>query len=712
MPIKKNYRKSDLCPTSKIIRRRLFIILTLVMLSIQGQILAQKVKIACIGDSVTFGYGISPRDSLSYPAQLQGMLGNEYLVKNFGKNGATLLRNGHNPYFKSEAFQNALEFVPDITIIHLGLNDTDPRNWPPFQDEFESDYAFLIDTLRAINPKVRVLIAELSPIFSGHPRFKSGTRDWHKDIRKKIRQVAQDNQVELLNFYTPLHKRPDLFPDQIHPTSEGTTILARKIHQTILKDFGGISLDPIFQNGAVLQRGETVRISGKGNPADSILITMEGKSTKTISNQDGEWVAQLKDLKPGGPYSLEVSSIEEKIYVDSLWIGDVWLAMGQSNMEWSLANSNGGVEAAELKTNQEWPKVYKFHSKVPMNDVQWDNSALQSIQNLDFFDANWISGTGLKSTSGIGYFFGKTLHENLQVPIGIIQIAVGGAPLESFLSRTLLENDNLLVDMLRNWEKSDFIMPWVRQRVEENLRQSFESYQRHPFEPAYLHESIINQIMNHPIKGVLWYQGESNVHNPMLYERMFKIFIEDIREVQNDLTPVYMVQLPGILRREWPYFREMQANLASSIPNTHLIVTLDLGDSLDVHPTNKEAVGKRLANMALAETYQLKRFPDFPSFSLIEVKDHQIVITFQSTGDLTTTDQQPIRGIELVGLKGKKIQVEAFASGKTVIINVPKGFDTKEIWYCFSPFPSPNLTDDTGLAIPPFRRQLNTTNSL
>jgi sialate O-acetylesterase len=173
-----------------------------------------------------------------------------------------------------------------------------------------------------------------------------------------------------------------------------------------------------------------------------------------------------------------------------------------------------------------------------------------------------------------------------------------------------------------------------------------------------------------------------------------------------------MVQLPGISRHEWPYFREMKENLSSSNPNTHLIVTLDLGDSLDVHPTNKEAVGKRLANKALAETYQFKNFSESPSLSHIEVKDRQIVISFNSTGDLTTADQQPIRGFELVGLKGKKIQVEAFSKGKTVIINFPEGFDTKEIWYCFSPFPSPNLTDNTGLPIPPFRQRLKTPDTL
>src|SRR5690606_32011790 len=145
------------------------------------------------------GHGISQRDSLSYPGQLQEMLGDKYVVRNFGKSGATLLKNGHNPYFDSEEFKNALAFVPDIAIIHLGLNDTDPRNWPGFQGDFESDYAALIDSLKMVHPAMRIVVAELSPIFSGHPRFKSGTRDWHTEVREKIRHVAQDNEVEYLD---------------------------------------------------------------------------------------------------------------------------------------------------------------------------------------------------------------------------------------------------------------------------------------------------------------------------------------------------------------------------------------------------------------------------------------------------------------------------------------------------------------------------------
>src|SRR5690606_1110376 len=134
----------------------------------------------------------------------------------------------------------------DVAVIHLGLNDTDPRNWPKFQLDFESDYAGLIDSLRAINPRMRIIIAELSPIFSGHPRYKTGTRDWHKQISAKIKRVASDNEVELVDFYSPLHSRPDLFPDQLHPTAQGAEILAKVVYQKISGDFGGFELDEIF----------------------------------------------------------------------------------------------------------------------------------------------------------------------------------------------------------------------------------------------------------------------------------------------------------------------------------------------------------------------------------------------------------------------------------------------------------------------------------
>ena len=661
---------------------------------------SQEIKVACIGDSVTFGTGISNRDSLSYPSQLQRALGERYQVGNFGKNGATLLYQGHNPYLLSEEFKASLEFVPDIAVIHLGLNDTDPRNWSKHQLDFESDYAALIDSLHAINPAMRILIAELTPIFSGHPRFKSGTRDWHKEIRVKIHEVAQDNEVELVDFYSPLHSRPDLFPDQLHPTAEGANILANTIYQKLTGDFGGFQLDRVFQNGAVLQRELPHRIYGGGDAGKLVSVNFAGVKSSTKVDTDGQWVIEIPPLEPGGPYSLKVAYGEDTIRIDSMWVGDVWLAMGQSNMDWSLMKS--GVR---LDSNQFLPRVLKYRPAVPMDANLWGEADLNSVQNLQFMEGEWLaSKESLEEMSAVAFYFASKVGEMTQIPIGIVQVSLGGAPLEAFVSRESLENSDLLVDMLAEWKTSDFIMPWVRQRAKENLGEAFNTLQRHPFEPAYLHEAVIHQLRRYPAKGMIWYQGESNAHNWSLYEKMFPLFINDNRKHRGQDFPFYMVQLPGLSRQEWPFFREIQERLASELPDLYLISALDQGDSLDVHPRDKKEVGVRLAHKALAETYKLVEFKNNPPRLLrIEKLDSVFVLEFEASGPLRSIDHMEIQGFELIGEKGKRLDVPAKIDKNKIHLPVPSEMVVKEIWYNFQPFPSTHLTDDSGLPVFPFR---------
>ena len=145
---------------------------------------ARPIRVACVGNSVTYGYGLSNRDRDAYPVRLQAMLGDKFEVGNFGHSGSTLLSRGHRPYIKTQEFRQALDFKADWVVIHLGLNDTDPRNWPDWKEDFIPDYRALIDSFRVANPKARVLICLMTPIFDRHPRFQSGTRDWHEQIQQ------------------------------------------------------------------------------------------------------------------------------------------------------------------------------------------------------------------------------------------------------------------------------------------------------------------------------------------------------------------------------------------------------------------------------------------------------------------------------------------------------------------------------------------------
>ena len=136
---------------------KVFLLSLLLLLSTVSATARKVVRVACVGNSITYGTGIANRERDAYPSQLQRLLGKDFVVGNFGKPGATLLRHGHRPYFQQTEFRDALQFKADIAVIHLGINDTDPRNWPNFRDEFVSDYGALMDSLRMVIPKVRII---------------------------------------------------------------------------------------------------------------------------------------------------------------------------------------------------------------------------------------------------------------------------------------------------------------------------------------------------------------------------------------------------------------------------------------------------------------------------------------------------------------------------------------------------------------------------
>ena len=187
--------------------KKLLSLLTLLTLCVCTSFAADTIRVACVGNSVTYGAGIPDRAQKAYPVQLQAMLGDGYKVENFGHSGSTLLRKGHRPYVKVPEYRKAIDFKADIVVIHLGLNDTDPRNWPNFRDEFNADYIALIDSFKVANPEAKVWICRMTPISHDHRRYQSGTRDWHEQIQGHIEQVAAATGVGLIDFFAPLHAR-------------------------------------------------------------------------------------------------------------------------------------------------------------------------------------------------------------------------------------------------------------------------------------------------------------------------------------------------------------------------------------------------------------------------------------------------------------------------------------------------------------------------
>ncbi|MDE5627275.1 MAG: hypothetical protein K2I58_04885, partial [Candidatus Amulumruptor sp.] len=217
------------------------------------------VRVACIGNSITYGYLLADPATQSYPSVLSRLLGPGYEVGNFGHSGTTLLTRGHRPYIEKDEYKASLDFKPDIALIHLGVNDTDPRDWPDFGSDFVGDYLDLIDSYRRVNPDIRIMISRLTPLGAAHRRFATGTQAWRDSINNVIARVAEVAGVELVDLGRGLTYRPELIHDAVHPDSTGAAIMAREAAAAITGRRGPTRLLPVYAPGMVLQRYRPIR---------------------------------------------------------------------------------------------------------------------------------------------------------------------------------------------------------------------------------------------------------------------------------------------------------------------------------------------------------------------------------------------------------------------------------------------------------------------
>ena len=664
----------------------------------------EPIKIACVGNSITYGTGLQHRETEAYPVILQQMLGNHYLVENFGKPGATLLYHGHRPYVQQEEFQKALQFKGDIVVMHLGINDTDPRNWPNYQDEFVRDYLSLIDSFRVSNPEVRILIAKMTPLAVRHHRFESGTRDWHQQIQLAIERVAHHANVELFDFFEPLYPYPNFLKDAVHPDKYGHQIMAKTVYGAITGNYGGLQMPALYTDNMVLQCQQDISIQGIANANEEIKVQIAGQTVRTKSGLNGKWSVSLQPLKAGGPYTLTVSTKKKKLTFHNVLAGEVWLCSGQSNMEFMLEQSNiSQKELSQINTDQ--IRLYDMTARLRTDNVAWDENALDSLNHLiHFVPTKWTNCTTetAKRFSAIAYYFGKMLQDSLNVPIGLICNAVGGSPTESWIDRWTLEYE--FPAILRNWNTNDFVQDWVRGRARHNIEKSTDPLQRHPYHPAYLYESGILPMKDFTIKGVIWYQGESNAHNIDTHERLFKLLVRSWRTTfKQEYLPFYFVQLSSMNRPSWTWFRDSQRRLLKEIPNTGMAVSSDVGDSLNVHPTNKRPVGERLARWALSRTYHKKITSSGPLIASAMAHGRQVQLTFDYGEKLHASNGQSIIGFEVSSDGDSFFPAQAEPKGQNLIVWSKEVPQPRFIRYAWTPFTRANLVNGDNLPASTFR---------
>lgn len=667
----------------------------------------KQTKVACVGNSITYGSGLAHPEQDSYPAQLQRLLGDQYVIGNFGKPGATLLNKGHRPYREQEEFRKALAFAGDIVVIHLGINDTDPRNWPNYRDSFVRDYLALIDSFRVVNPNCRVIISRLTPIADRHPRFESGTRDWHGEIQQAIEAVAAHAGVQLMDFHEPLYPYPFLLPDAVHPSKEGAAILAKTVYSSITGDYGGLKLSELYTDNMVLQRDCLLPLSGRANALEKVSVTI-GKQKQTVqTGLDGKWTVMLQPLQAGGPYTLTVAAGKKTLTCKNVLVGEVWLCSGQSNMEFLLRNATTAKEDIPLAENKNI-RLFDKKARWATNAVEWETSVLDSLNQLQYYkETQWnlCSPTTSSSFSAVAYYFGKMLQDSLKVPVGLICNAVGGSPAEAWIDRSTLEYQ--FPAILRNWTKNDFIQDWVRGRAALNVKKSTDKNQRHPYEPCYLFESGIRPLEQFPIKGVIWYQGESNAHNREAHEKLFRLLVESWRTSWKDpQLPFYYVQLSSLNRPSWTWFRDSQRRMMEEIPNTGMAVSSDYGDSLDVHPRFKKPVGERLARLALNKTYGMKEVvPSGPLYRKVEFRNGAAYLSFDYADGMHALDGTSLRTFEIAETEGLYYPATAEIIGNQIKIVSREVKNPYHVRYGWQPFTRANLVNGAGLPASTFRTE-------
>lgn len=415
-----------------------------------------------------------------------------------------------------------------------------------------------------------------------------------------------------------------------------------------------LSLGSLFTDNAVLQRDSRFPIWGWTTAEKEVKVEFLKQEYKTKANKDGYWQINLGPYPAGGPHEMSVISMNRKIKLNNLLIGDVYLASGQSNMEWPVSHSNDlekELKDTDYKSVRLFavPKVAKTNpQKKLLVPAAWQESNPESV----------------KTFSAIGYFFARAIHQDQKVPIGIIQSAWTGTPINYWM----------------------------------------------PEGPMY--SAMINPLIPYKFKAVLWYQGESDAFNPLIYERQFKQFIKDWREKwSNANLPFFYFQLPnfdpstmGLTGESWAFLRDSQRK-ALEINDTAMIVTIDIGAPKTPHPKNKQEFAKRLVDLVKNKIYGQKDIPySGPLYKSHKINQDKVTIEFDHVGKgLASKESQTIKGFTIAGVNEIFYDANAKIVGNTIVVSSPKVSRAAAVRYAWGGDPDCNLYNIDGLPASPFR---------
>jgi len=444
--------------------------------------------------------------------------------------------------------------------------------------------------------------------------------------------------------------------------------------------FAEIKLPSIFCDNMVMQQQTEAAIWGKAskNATVKVSTSWNNKSYSTQASADGNWKLKVTTPKAGGPYEISVSD-GKALKLKNVLIGEVWVCSGQSNMEMPMKGFRnqpilGSSNAVALSSNT---TIRLFTVK-----------KATSLEPLDNFTGDWklCEPENVYEFSATAYYFGLALNKALNVPIGLINTSWGGTRIEPWISEMGCKN-----------------FDWVKlpeKKPVENLSQQT---------PTVLFNAMINPIVGYGMRGAIWYQGESNRNEPQNYAKLMPGLIEDWRSVWGiGEFPFYFVQIApfdyGPSGLNSAYLREAQLKASTAIKNIGMASTMDTGEKDCIHPANKEASSKRLALLALAQTYGIKGIASLsPVMKEMKVAEGIVKLTFDNAPNGLTSWGKELSCFEVAGANKRFFPAKAFITGTGVTVFSPSVAEPVAVRYAFKDFIIGDLFSTDGLPVSSFR---------
>jgi sialate O-acetylesterase len=480
--------------------------------------------------------------------------------------------------------------------------------------------------------------------------------------------------------------------------------------------FANVKLPAFFGDGMVVQRNRHVPIWGTAAAGETVTVSVAGQSVQSTADAAGKWKVELAPLPVGAPLEVTVAGKDTFTLRDVL-VGEVWLASGQSNMAMRVREAaNGAAESAAAN-----------YSLVRMFTVK-NNTAHQPLTDVS---GKWITTTPetVGAFSAAAYYFARELHQTLGVPIGIIHSSWGNTPAEAWTSEKTLRADDYYKPVFERWRKVEADYPQVKREYdaqmvkwEDNAAAAKAAGKPEPRRPeapkdpaigqqrpAALYNAMIAPLIPYSIRGVIWYQGESNADHAYEYRRLFPDMIRNWRTDWEQELPFLFVQLANYRARavtpsdaKWAEVREAQT-MTLSLPHTGMAVAIDIGQANAIHPANKQAVGQRLALAALAKVYGQNTPYSGPEYDSMTVEGNSIRLKFKHTdGGLVAKDGMA-QVFAIAGDDKNWVWANAHIEGDTVVVSNPAVARPVAVRYAWADNPAASLYNGAGLPASPFR---------